>query len=223
MAFGSPRAQVRVKRCGKSAPASGATRAARQPPPGARSKRGAAGPATCPQVDRSDGWPPIRTPARDRWTEPRLQAGSPSFTPLTREFASMRGPRGPPTPHPPHRRTNQAADGSRLRATRTDTKASASSAMPVARSFGAIRVNQGELRGRGDGQLARGSPHSDERHQRSRRGRAPGDLRGAVRHGRCAGVRSGHGQAARRAGRPAACVHRGSVQARGPLVSACAR
>jgi hypothetical protein len=53
-------AQARVKRCGKSAPAPGATPAARQPPPGARSNRGRAGPATSPQVDRTDGWPPIR-------------------------------------------------------------------------------------------------------------------------------------------------------------------
>jgi hypothetical protein len=60
----SDRAQARVKRCGKSAPASGATPAARQPPPGARSNRGRAGPATSPQVDRTDGWSPIRRPAR---------------------------------------------------------------------------------------------------------------------------------------------------------------
>ena len=36
---GNGRTQVRVKRCGKSAPASGVTRAARQTPPGARSSR----------------------------------------------------------------------------------------------------------------------------------------------------------------------------------------
>src|SRR5437868_2814144 len=78
-------AQVRVKRCGKSAPASGATRAARQPPLGARSNRGAAGPATCPQVDRTDGWPHNRAPARVRWTEPRLQVDSPSLTSSTTE------------------------------------------------------------------------------------------------------------------------------------------
>src|SRR5690606_37309884 len=29
------------------------------------------------QVDRTDGWPPIRTPATARWTEPRLQTDSP--------------------------------------------------------------------------------------------------------------------------------------------------
>jgi hypothetical protein len=73
-----------VKRCGKSAPASGATRAARQPPLGARPKRGTTGPVTCPLVGRTDGWSPSRTPARDRWTESRLQAGSPSPPALTR-------------------------------------------------------------------------------------------------------------------------------------------
>jgi len=39
MAPGSPGVQVRVKRCGKSAPAPGVTRAARQAPPGARPSR----------------------------------------------------------------------------------------------------------------------------------------------------------------------------------------
>jgi hypothetical protein len=49
-------AQARVQRCGKSAPASGATPAARQPPPGARSNRGHGWPGRCasasPRVDR---------------------------------------------------------------------------------------------------------------------------------------------------------------------------
>ncbi len=38
-------------------------------------------PGRCPQVDRTEGWPPIRTPETDRWTESRLQAGSPSPAP----------------------------------------------------------------------------------------------------------------------------------------------
>jgi hypothetical protein len=42
MAAGRPVAQVRVKRCGKSAPAPGVTRVARQTPPGARPDRGSA-------------------------------------------------------------------------------------------------------------------------------------------------------------------------------------
>src|SRR4029079_11534421 len=42
MATGRPAAQVRVKRCGKSAPAPGVTRVARQTPPGARPDRGSA-------------------------------------------------------------------------------------------------------------------------------------------------------------------------------------
>src|SRR3546814_11399923 len=64
-------AQARVKRCGKSAPASRATSAARQPPPGARSNRGRAGPATSPQVDSTDGWSPPRRPQGNRGTEER--------------------------------------------------------------------------------------------------------------------------------------------------------
>jgi hypothetical protein len=50
-------AQARVKRCGKSAPASGATPAAGNPHP----EQGQAWdgrPGRCPQVGRTDGWPP---------------------------------------------------------------------------------------------------------------------------------------------------------------------
>src|SRR5207244_3546804 len=56
-------AQVRVKRCGKSAPAPGVTRAALQTPPGARPSVG--GPArSISQVGRTDGWPPRQGLAR---------------------------------------------------------------------------------------------------------------------------------------------------------------
>ena len=63
-------AQVRVKRCGKSAPAPGVTRAARQTPLGARPSVGRparsvarGNPGASPQVGRTDGWPP--SSARD--------------------------------------------------------------------------------------------------------------------------------------------------------------
>ena len=83
------RAQARVKRCGKSAPASGATSAARQPPPGARSNVG--GPAR-PHLPRwtaqMDGHPSAT--ARDPRTEPRLQAGSPSPPALGRARRASR-------------------------------------------------------------------------------------------------------------------------------------
>jgi len=75
------RAQVRVKRCGKSAPAAGVTRPARQTPSGARPNRErVVRPPTLP------GWPhrwmvTHPDPVRDRRTEPRLQVGSPSPTP----------------------------------------------------------------------------------------------------------------------------------------------
>ena len=52
-------AQARVKRCGKSAPASGAIPAAGNPHP----EQGQAWdgrPGRCPQVGRTDGWPPGR-------------------------------------------------------------------------------------------------------------------------------------------------------------------
>ena len=66
--MGRQRPQVRVKRCGKSAPACGVTRTDRQTPSGARSSRGTGGPPAAaaamsrrhPRVDRTDGWPPGR-------------------------------------------------------------------------------------------------------------------------------------------------------------------
>ena len=58
------RAQARVKRCGKSAPAAKATWSARKTPPGARPERGTGGPPRRPQVGRLDGWPPRRTACR---------------------------------------------------------------------------------------------------------------------------------------------------------------
>jgi hypothetical protein len=81
------RSQVRVKRCGKSAPACEATRTARQTPPGARSSRGMGcppvrGDTDNPRVGRIDGWSPVTKVS----TESRLQADSPSQLPLTRGF-----------------------------------------------------------------------------------------------------------------------------------------
>ena len=67
-----PRAQVRVKRCGKSAPASGVTSMARQTPPGARPNVGDERPVRqspgtdTPLVGRIDGWSPRRREALDR-------------------------------------------------------------------------------------------------------------------------------------------------------------
>src|ERR1700728_3858520 len=70
-------AQARVKRCGKSAPASGVIRAARQTPPGARPSVGhgrlVRSERSSPQVGRLDGWPPLpqgrhRTPPIGRLT-----------------------------------------------------------------------------------------------------------------------------------------------------------
>jgi hypothetical protein len=71
-AAGSPgEAQVRVKRCGKSAPAPGVTPTARQTPPGARPSSGHGRPVRPersghPLVGRSDGWPPKRRETPDR-------------------------------------------------------------------------------------------------------------------------------------------------------------
>ena len=86
---GDRAAQVRVKRCGKSAPAPGVTRAARQTPLGARPSVGRAARPMSP--GRPHRW--MATQALRRWTEPRLQAGSPSLPgqafskcPLTWEF-----------------------------------------------------------------------------------------------------------------------------------------
>ena len=80
MAVISITAQVRVKRCGKSAPASVATPAARQPPLGARpSVPRAARPIG--QVGCTDGWSPTG-PVRRPWdrTPPtsRLTIATPS-------------------------------------------------------------------------------------------------------------------------------------------------
>src|SRR4051794_3855438 len=65
--------QVRVKRCGKSAPVPGVTRAAWQTPPGARPNVGTGGPSArrrqvtgSPLVGRIDGWPPKRRETLDR-------------------------------------------------------------------------------------------------------------------------------------------------------------
>ena len=82
---------MRVKRCGKSAPAPGVTRAARQTPPGARPSWGrAARPvrvAHGPQVGRSDGWPPRREAYR-----------TPPTGRLTTTFVDSHHPRGWETP-----------------------------------------------------------------------------------------------------------------------------
>jgi hypothetical protein len=74
-------AQVRVKRCGKSAPATGVTRPARQTPPGARSNRGTDGPSGVPSGTPPPGGPlrwMATQPSNRGWTESRLQADSPS-------------------------------------------------------------------------------------------------------------------------------------------------
>ena len=66
------RAQARVKRCGKSAPAPGVTRVARQTPPGARPNVGYGRPvrhspgSDNPLVGRTDGWSHRRREALDR-------------------------------------------------------------------------------------------------------------------------------------------------------------
>ncbi len=97
------RAQARVKRCGKSAPAPGVTRAARQTPPGARPNRGrAARPVPrqghAPQVGRTDGWPPRRLRATHR-TPPtgRLTVNMPSEISRSDEAASRGQAAGSPT------------------------------------------------------------------------------------------------------------------------------
>ena len=65
-------AQARVKRCGKSAPAPGVTRVARQTPPGARPNVGYGRPvrhspgSDNPLVGRTDGWSHRRREALDR-------------------------------------------------------------------------------------------------------------------------------------------------------------
>ena len=79
--------QARVKRCGKSAPAFGATRTARQTPPGARSSRRHGRPVRPAtqrgnlRVDRTDGWPPAarkgghRIPLTGRLTVTSVSSG----------------------------------------------------------------------------------------------------------------------------------------------------
>jgi hypothetical protein len=97
-------AQVRVKRCGKSAPAPGATRAARQTPPGARPRRGrTARPRTPPGRPlepagnrRPRGMAAAAVP-RDRRTESGVPADSPPV--LTRENAGKSGLRSVALPH----------------------------------------------------------------------------------------------------------------------------
>ena len=99
-------AQARVKRCGKSAPASGAIPAARQPPPGARPSSGTGGSSAAslsgavrhPRVGRTDGWSPNGTPARDPGTESRLQIDSPTLT-RSQERARLRLGFGSITPN----------------------------------------------------------------------------------------------------------------------------
>ena len=86
-------AQVRVKRCGKSAPAPGVTRAARQTPLGARPNRGTDGPSGPSQEDPSPGRP-LRWMATHR--DPRKGPGDRTpptsrltvTTPLTRGNAA---------------------------------------------------------------------------------------------------------------------------------------
>ncbi len=74
-------AQVRVKRCGKSAPANGVTRSARQTPPGARSNRGTDGPSGAPS-----GVPPPGGPLRWMTTQPSSEGGqNPAYRPAHRQ------------------------------------------------------------------------------------------------------------------------------------------
>jgi hypothetical protein len=95
-------AQARVKRCGKSAPASGATPAAGNPHP----EQGQAWdgrPGRCPQVGRTDGWPPRRRPARGLLDRIRLT----SRLTVTRpgQGAEASHPRRGPRPPRPNRRS----------------------------------------------------------------------------------------------------------------------
>ena len=74
---------VRVKRCGKSAPRCWRQERHGKPHPeqgqvGGRIVRPSVPRNAHLQVGRTDGWPHNRTRATDRWTEPRLQADSPS-------------------------------------------------------------------------------------------------------------------------------------------------
>jgi hypothetical protein len=82
-------AQVRVKRCGKSAPASGATRAARQTPSGARPRRGrAARPQTPPgrPLEPAGNRRPRGMAATDGSAEPSVQ--NPAYAPTRHHIPS---------------------------------------------------------------------------------------------------------------------------------------
>jgi hypothetical protein len=84
-------AQVRVKRCGKSAPASGATRAARQTPPGARPRRGrTARPQTPPgrPLEPAGNRRPRGMAATDGSPEPSGQ--NPAYRPTRHHLRSDR-------------------------------------------------------------------------------------------------------------------------------------
>ena len=85
-------AQARVKRCGKSAPAPGATPTAWQPPPGARPSRGHGRPVR-PRQGHSSGRP-------QRWmvTEPDPREGPGNRIPPTGRLTSTTGR------HPSHRK-----------------------------------------------------------------------------------------------------------------------
>jgi hypothetical protein len=80
--------QARVKRCGKSAPAHGVTRAARQTPPGARSSRRHGRPVRpvvrrgSLRVDRTDGWPPAARCGRRQ---------DPAYRPTHRHLGHLAG------------------------------------------------------------------------------------------------------------------------------------
>jgi hypothetical protein len=98
------RAQARVKRCGKSAPASGATPAARQPPPGARSNAG--GPVRPISPGRPHRW--MATP------EARAEGQNPAYKPAHRHRlagAWARWPQQRPAwPAPESGPTNRVSD-----------------------------------------------------------------------------------------------------------------
>ena len=79
------REQARVKRCGKSAPGTGATRLARQTPPGARPSRGHGGPP--PRQGQSPGRPL-------RWMAaygPPGPGQNPAYRPTHRPISSRDG------------------------------------------------------------------------------------------------------------------------------------
>ena len=109
------RAQARVKRCGKSAPGAGATRLARQTPPGARPSRGHGGPP--PHQGQSPGRP-------RRWMAaygPKGPGQNPAYRPTHRAVSSRIGSSrigssgigasAPPRPGAAHLASIQAALG----------------------------------------------------------------------------------------------------------------